>query len=73
MNLKAIVIRYLAKARSEASLRDEIGKYLAGPWLDDLTAALEHEAKRWWWVGMGIGLAIGLVVGGVVGALIANV
>jgi len=67
MKIRATIVKWLEVARREATLRDEIGKYLNGPWLDELTDELEHEAKRWWWIGMGVGLLAGVVSGGLLG------
>lgn len=63
MNLRETLSDHLEIARKKAGLRDEIAQYLTGPWLDELTKALEHEAKQWFWWGVGGGLVVGLIVG----------
>ena len=72
MDLRQTLQKYLAKAHAEASLRDEISKYLYGEWLDQLVDEVEHEAKRWWWTGVGIGLLIGIVVAGSIALIITG-
>lgn len=65
-HVRAAVDDLIAKARAEASLRDEVGRYLVGEWRDQLTDALHFEVKRWVIAaaiaGGGVGAALGYAV-----------
>ena len=65
MDIKATLRGYVDMIHRKASLQDEAARYLSGPWLEELTVAMEHEAKRWFWWGVGGGLLVGLAVGSV--------
>lgn len=66
MNIKTTLRGYIDLIHRKASLQDEASRYLAGPWLEELTVEMEREAKRWFWFGVGGGLLVGLAVAGAI-------
>jgi hypothetical protein len=58
LKTRALIVKYINRAKAEASFRDEIERYLTGPWADQLTEELESAGKRWFWWGAGAGLVV---------------